>query len=446
MIESANLQRRTRGTRFHRVRGRTAALYRPGIEPLEGRALLTPLMTLSFAGAAGSPIEVSSFNFTASNTGAAIPGPLTLTFPGSPADPTLLADMFAGTHLATAEVSVFTAAAQPKVYLTYTLSHVKVGSIQTSIDASANNKPVTTITLNWSTLAESYSPIAANGTVGTPVVATWNTADGTVAGAGTPAATSTAPLELGLSFGGPGELDVSSFSFAGSNTGSATPGPLTLTLPGSAADPTLLADMVAGRHLATAQVNVRTLGPTSKLYLTYTLTDAVIGSIQTTIDANTDDKPVTTITLSWAKLTESFAPIQGDGNLGAAVNGSWNALTGTATGVGTPSTSNPDDATSEYSLTQEGYRYDRATGQFVQTITISYLGSTPIVGPLSLSLDELIGGTLAGASTSAGPLTLSGGSFIDLPAIGVGQSLTITLAFDDPSQAPISYDPHFLIG
>ncbi len=423
---------------------------------------VAPPLALSFGGT-GS-LDVQSFAFAGSNpdtavtgTGAATskatPGPLTLVLEGSAADPTLLADMVAGHHLPTVVVRASTTGLKPVVYLTYTLSDVLVGSVQTSI--ASGGQPVTTITLDWSTLSVSYATIGPTGTAGAPVVATWDAARDIGGGAGTPAAPAATP-PLGLSFGGAGELSVESFSFAGSNpptvgapgggaaAGRATPGPLTLVLDGSAADPTLLADMVAGHHLPTVVVRARTVGPKPAVYLTYTLSDVLVGSVQTSI---TDGgKPVTTITLNWSTLSESYAPTQSDGTLGAPVVGSWDAITDTATGVGTPGVGNPADATSEFTLTQGGFRFNRATQQFAQTITISYLGSTPIVGSSMLSLDGLIGGTLAGASTTAGALAINGGLSVLLPSIGVGQSLTITLLFTDPSQGPISYTPHILIG
>ncbi len=411
-----------------------------------GTAQGVPDIGLSFNNIA--EIDASSFDVSGFNSGTGVStataGPIAITLRGSTADPTLLADMIAGTRLSTAQVRVRTIGATQTTYLTYTLDDVIIDSIQTTIDTSEDfdTRPVTTIMLSWAKLTQSYTAAGSSK----PVVATWDAVNGTVGGAGTPATPAGTPT-VGLSFGAAGELPVSAFEFAGSNPGSggATPGPLTITLSGSAAEPTLLADMAAGTKLPTAQIRVRTTGAKPVLYLTYSLTNITVGSIRTTIDDRGDY--VTTITLNWATVTESYAPIQPSSGLpGAAVYGSWNAVIDTATGTGTPATSNPTDVTSQFQVTQDGFRYNRATGQFVQTITIAYLGSAPFVGPLSLSLDGLIGGSLVGASTSTGALKVRNGLFIDLPTIGVGKSLTITLTFDDPYQASIFYIPHLLKG
>jgi type VI protein secretion system component Hcp len=337
MMDSANPRRGTRGIRFNRVRGRTAARHRPRIEALEGRALLTSTfpISLTFPGSAVGEIEVGSFDFAGSkpNAGPATPGPLTLDLAGSPADPTLLADLVAGEHLATARVDFQTTGSQPAVYLTYTLSDVVVGSIQTSI-GTGKAAPITSITLDWAKLTESFATTQPDGTPGPPVVATWDAAQDTATGAGTPAGPAGGTPQLGLSFEGAGEIPATSFSFAGSKpgTGPATPGPLTLTLDGSPADPTLVADLVVGHRFATVQFDVRRFGAHPVVYLTYTLSDVVVGSIQTSIVPSIDAS-TTTITLDWAKLTESFATTQPDGTPGPPVVASWNAIVSTSTAV-----------------------------------------------------------------------------------------------------------------
>jgi hypothetical protein len=255
---------------------------------------------------------------------------------------------------------------------------------------------------------------------------------------------------LGLSFPGSagGELTVSSFAFAGSNPDTAGPPatPAQSRSPSSspARPPTPPSWPTWSPAISSPPSCSAPAPPTRSRRTCYTLSNVLVSSIQTSISE--DDQPVTTVTLAWATLSESYTPTLPNGTLGQPVVATWDVRSDTATGVGTPGAGSSVDVTSQFRLTQSGFRYNRATQQFARTITISYLGSTPVVGPITLSLEGLEGGTLAGASTSAGALGVSDGGFILLPSIGVGQSLTITLLFNDPSQAAISYNTHILNG
>jgi uncharacterized protein len=99
---------------------------------------------------------------------------------------------------------------------------------------------------------------------------------------------------------------------------------------------------------------------------------------------------------------------------------------------------------SELSVKSGGFVYNRSTRQFSQTLTITNISGAPIVGPIELVLLNLTNATLAnqtGTTQDDSYITiLSSGS------VGIGQSLTITLIFVDPTLATIAYTPEFLAG
>ena len=102
------------------------------------------------------------------------------------------------------------------------------------------------------------------------------------------------------------------------------------------------------------------------------------------------------------------------------------------------------NVTSKISVKSGGLVYNRTTRQFSQTLTITNVGGTAIVGPIELVLQNLNNGSLVNASgTSQGSpyiTDLSSGT------MGAGQTLTITLIFADPTLASITYAPEFLAG
>ena len=99
----------------------------------------------------------------------------------------------------------------------------------------------------------------------------------------------------------------------------------------------------------------------------------------------------------------------------------------------------------QVSVAQSGMRYDRTSGQFVQSVTLTNTGAAPVAGPLSLVLNNLsanaqlanpAGFTSCGMQTPA-PFTdagiCTGGS------MAPGASVTMTLRYNNPSMQAISY-------
>ena len=108
------------------------------------------------------------------------------------------------------------------------------------------------------------------------------------------------------------------------------------------------------------------------------------------------------------------------------------------------------DVSSQVSVTRSGYRLNRPTGRFTQTVTLKNTGSSAVSGPVSLALDGLSSNAalfnktgVTSLVTPAGSpyLTISAG---DMPA---GASVTVTLEFttSDPGK-PITYTTRVLAG
>jgi hypothetical protein len=109
-----------------------------------------------------------------------------------------------------------------------------------------------------------------------------------------------------------------------------------------------------------------------------------------------------------------------------------------------------DDATTVVVVQKGGFRLNNATGQFVQNVTLTNAGSSPIAGPVSLVLVGL--STNAGLFNKTGTTSCSspaGNPFIDLgiqTSLAAGKSVTTTLQFTDPTKTGITYNTRVLAG
>jgi len=108
--------------------------------------------------------------------------------------------------------------------------------------------------------------------------------------------------------------------------------------------------------------------------------------------------------------------------------------------------------TSQLQVTPGGFRLNRATQRFAQTITIVYTGSQPVTGPVSLVFDQLsANATLfapAGTTAVVAPL---GSPFVNLNLRGdvllsPGATITVNVEFANISNQAISYTPRVLAG
>jgi RHS repeat-associated protein len=113
--------------------------------------------------------------------------------------------------------------------------------------------------------------------------------------------------------------------------------------------------------------------------------------------------------------------------------------------TGTSATASPTvtvvaNVTAAVSVTRSGFRYDFTTHEFVQTITITNTSSSTLFGSLALELTNLSSNaTLANASGT----DVQGNPFIDFVSpkgqLAAGQSITLTLYFNDPKKQSITY-------
>jgi len=121
---------------------------------------------------------------------------------------------------------------------------------------------------------------------------------------------------------------------------------------------------------------------------------------------------------------------------------------------GSPSIALDESSATNVTVSTTGLRPNHATGQFVQTVTITNTSpsNSNIPGPLSLALDSLgANATLVGAA-GATSCTFPGGSpFVNIPlgasgTLAPGESVSATLAFTNSTNAAFSYMPRVLAG
>lgn len=110
------------------------------------------------------------------------------------------------------------------------------------------------------------------------------------------------------------------------------------------------------------------------------------------------------------------------------------------------------DVTGLLEETRGGFRYERATNQFVQVITLRNSGADAVTGRLSLVLDELSGNaSLAGADGRTACAVPLGSPFVDVNVgddgeFGPGETATVVLRFDNPTRAGITYSTRVVAG
>jgi len=108
------------------------------------------------------------------------------------------------------------------------------------------------------------------------------------------------------------------------------------------------------------------------------------------------------------------------------------------------------DVSARVRVDRGGFSFNRRTGRFLQQVTITNTSAAPIIGPISLVLDDLsTNATLLNRTGTTRRVGRTGSPYIDVPgdgSLGVGQSVTILLEFDNPSLRSISYSTRVLAG
>jgi len=96
--------------------------------------------------------------------------------------------------------------------------------------------------------------------------------------------------------------------------------------------------------------------------------------------------------------------------------------------------------------TRSGFRLNRATGRYVQTVTLKNNGQAPVIGPVAYLLFNLsVNATLFNSTGTTSAIVPAGTPYVTVD-IGVGNTLnsgdtaTITLQFTNPTNQGITYD------
>jgi type VI secretion system secreted protein Hcp len=112
----------------------------------------------------------------------------------------------------------------------------------------------------------------------------------------------------------------------GSGSGRATPRALAFTHFYDKASPVLAKKAASGTHLPKAVLSTRRPGAGQRDYLTVTLKEVVVTSIE--LSAPTSGLPLESVSLSYRDIEFGYRPQKGDGSLGSVVKFGWDTVTG----------------------------------------------------------------------------------------------------------------------
>ena len=131
-----------------------------------------------------------------------------------------------------------------------------------------------------------------------------------------------------------GEIDVMSFSWGESNSGSAGYGggagsgkvnmqDFNFTMRTCKASPNLALACATGEHIKEATLTVRKAGKEQQDFLIVKFTDLLVSSYQVSGGAG-EELPMESISLNFGKIEVSYSPQKADGTLDAAVKMNYN--------------------------------------------------------------------------------------------------------------------------
>lgn len=103
------------------------------------------------------------------------------------------------------------------------------------------------------------------------------------------------------------------------------------------------------------------------------------------------------------------------------------------------------NVSSQVTVTRSGYRLNRGTTTYAQTVTLTNNGA-PLAGA-AFALDGLNNGvTLQNAAGTTSCAAPAGSPFVVVPTLASGQTVTMVLQFSNPSQTAIAYQARVLSG
>jgi type VI secretion system secreted protein Hcp len=131
------------------------------------------------------------------------------------------------------------------------------------------------------------------------------------------------------------EIDIFSFSWGATQTGTMAYGggggagkvqfqDFNFTMNVNKASPKLALACADGWHLPKAVLTVRKAGKVQQAFLKYTMTDLLVTSFQIGLPTS-DELPVSTISINFAKLEFEYREQKADGTLNGPIKGGWDA-------------------------------------------------------------------------------------------------------------------------
>ena len=154
--------------------------------------------------------------------------------------------------------------------------------------------------------------------------------------------------------------------------------------------------------------------------------------------------------VSFSKAPGSVFPIGTTEVTVSATDAYGNTATGTLSVVVTATPAN--NVTAQLQIAGTGFRLNRATQRYAQTVTVKNTGGQSIAGPVSLVFDQLpASATLASATGITGYTAPLGSPYLDLnlgadAILSPGETITLAVEFANSSNQAITYTPRALAG
>jgi len=375
--------------------------------------------------------------------------PVTFTYDGSANAPTN-----AGSYTVVASLNSpnYTGSSNGTLTIAPAAATVALKNLSQTFDGTPKSVTITTTPAGLATLVTyngSATPPTAVGSFA--VVATISNANYTGSTSGALTITPSAPISATVTLGSLTHTYDGTPRAATATTAPANL-PVTFTYDGSANAPTN-----AGSYAVAASVNSPNYTGSSNGTLTIARAAATVafGNLTQTFDGTPKSVTITTTPAGLA----TTATYDGSATAPTAV-GSFAVVatiananyTGSTGGTLTITPSAPINVSQGVKITPGGFRLNRATQGFAQVVTLQNISTQPISGPLTLILDGLSAhATLsspAGITSVADPL----GSPYVVVNIGadqvfsVGESVTVSLEFANPTNQPIAYVPRAVAG
>ena len=131
-----------------------------------------------------------------------------------------------------------------------------------------------------------------------------------------------------------GEIELESFSWGESNSGTHSPGTgggagkvqmqdLHFVTRVNKASPTLMLACATGKHLKQAVLTARKAGKGQQEFLIFKFTDLLVSSYQIGASAHGEAEPLDQISFEFSRIEMEYRAAKPDGSLDASVNAGW---------------------------------------------------------------------------------------------------------------------------